>query len=204
MSEPEISVRAGNVQTVNMIFDRIREENLEKVHLSRTIGKMVASDITATLLGLYNSIAENDNIQELIEKIEKQETLEAALPVLKKQFLDLSEKMEALRNRKSEAYFLRLKEYIESNYANTQLGIGMAATAFGLSESYFSLFFKETMGKTFGSYLEGVRLEKAKRLIAQGNFDLEKISEMVGYSSSATFRRAFKRAYGVAPSAWKE
>lgn len=198
------SVRAGNVQTVNMIFDRIREENLEKVHLSRTIGKMVASDITATLLGLYNSIAENDNIQELIEKIEKQETLEAALPVLKKQFLDLSEKMEALRNRKSEAYFLRLKEYIESNYANAQLGIGMAATAFGLSESYFSLFFKETMGKTFGSYLEGVRLEKAKRLIAQGNFDLEKISEMVGYSSSATFRRAFKRAYGVAPSAWKE
>lgn len=79
--------------------------------------------------------------------------------------------------------------------------LGWRQQPFGLSESYFSLFFKETMGKTFGSYLEGVRLEKAKRLIAQGNFDLEKISEMVGYSSSATFRRAFKRAYGVAPSA---
>ena len=198
------SVRGGNSDTVNTVFERIREENLEKVHLSRVIEKMVVSNITATLIGLYNSLAENDNITELIEEIEKAETLEAALPVLKNRFVELSERMDVLRSRKNETYYLRLKEYIENNYTDAQLGVGMAAAAFGLSESYFSLFFKETMGKTFGSYLEGVRLEKAKRLIAQGNFDLEKISEMVGYSSSATFRRAFKRAYGVAPSAWKE
>lgn len=59
------------------------------------------------------------------------------------------------------------------------------------------------MGKAFSSYLENMRLEKSKELISEGKYDLEQISRMVGYSSSATFRRAFKRAYGVAPSSWK-
>mgnify|MGYP000425264224 CR=1 FL=1 len=68
----------------------------------------------------------------------------------------------------------------------------------------FSIFFKETMGKSFSSYLEKLRLEKAKKLIAEGKWDMETIAQMVGYGSSATFRRAFKRAYGIAPSAWKE
>lgn len=71
-------------------------------------------------------------------------------------------------------------------------------------ENYFSIFFKETMGKSFSSYLEKLRLEKAKKLIAEGKWDMETIAQMVGYGSSATFRRAFKRAYGIAPSAWKE
>jgi len=52
--------------------------------------------------------------------------------------------------------------------------------------------------------LEKLRLEKAKKLIAEGKWDMETIAQMVGYGSSATFRRAFKRAYGIAPSAWKE
>ena len=80
----------------------------------------------------------------------------------------------------------------------------MLAEEFGLSENYFSIFFKETMGKSFSSYLEKLRLEKAKKLIAEGKWDMETIAQMVGYGSSATFRRAFKRAYGIAPSACKE
>lgn len=71
-------------------------------------------------------------------------------------------------------------------------------------KTIFSIFFKETMGKSFSSYLEKLRLEKAKKLIAEGKWDMETIAQMVGYGSSATFRRAFKRAYGIAPSAWKE
>ena len=67
-----------------------------------------------------------------------------------------------------------------------------------------SLHFEGAMGKSFSSYLEKLRLEKAKKLIAEGKWDMETIAQMVGYGSSATFRRAFKRAYGIAPSAWKE
>lgn len=198
------AVRSGNTELITSLFKRLREENLEKVHLSKTIGKMLVSNVAVTLLRLYNSMAENENITEIIERIEKEETLEAAFPLLEEQFLNLGGRIEETRSRKSETYYLQLKEYMEKNYQEVQLGVPMAAAAFGLSESYFSLFFKETMGKSFSSYLETIRLEKAKELIAGTDYDLEKISGMVGYSSSATFRRAFKRAYGVAPSAWRE
>ena len=90
------------------------------------------------------------------------------------------------------------------NYANPQFGLSMAAEEFSLSESYFSQFFKNIMGQVFSTYLEEVRLQRACALIEEGGQDLETIAEQIGYSNSASFRRAFKRVYGVAPSGWKK
>ena len=165
---------------------------------------MLVSNIAATLMALCNSMAENEYAMETVGRIEKEEDLERAMSFLEEQFLLLSEKIDSNRDKKAEEYYERLKAYMEGKYADEQFGMSVAAEEFGLSESYFSIFFKEIMGKSFSSYLENLRLEKARGLISEGRYDLEQISGMVGYSSSATFRRAFKRAYGVAPSMWKE
>ena len=155
---------------------------------------------------LYGNIIYNMlGMEAYIEYLNKSDkTVLKALEVLETQFLRLCEENYHSRSRKSEIYYQKLEEYLEKNYGNPSLGVPMVAEEFGLSENYFSIFFKETMGKSFSSYLEKLRLEKAKKLIAEGKWDMETIAQMVGYGSSATFRRAFKRAYGIAPSAWKE
>lgn len=197
------SAKHGKTEGVREIFCLLRRENIEKVHLSAAVGRMLASNITATLMTLCNSMAENEHAMETVGRIEKEEDLERALGLLEEQFLALSEKIDTNRDKKAEEYYERLKAYMEGKYADEQFGMSVAAEEFGLSESYFSLFFKEIMGKPFSSYLESLRLEKARGLISEGRYDLEQISGMVGYNSSATFRRAFKRAYGIAPSMWK-
>ncbi len=198
------SAKHGKTERVREIFCLLRRENIEKVHLSAAVGKMLVSNIAATLMALCNSMAENEYAMETVGRIEKEEDLERAMGFLEEQFLLLSEKIDSNRDKKAEEYYERLKAYMEGKYADEQFGMSVAAEEFGLSESYFSIFFKEIMGKSFSSYLENLRLEKARGLISEGRYDLEQISGMVGYSSSATFRRAFKRAYGVAPSMWKE
>lgn len=197
------AARCGKTEDVRALFARIRQENMEKVHLSHTIRRVLTSNITFTLLAMYDSIAENEKVTETIERIEKADKLEDALLLLEEQFTALSNRIGASRNKKTEEYYRRLRDYIERNYQDEQFGVAVAAEEFGLSESYFSTFFKEIMGKAFSGYLENMRLEKSKELISEGRYDLEQISRMVGYNNSGTFRRAFKRAYGVAPSAWK-
>lgn len=198
------SAKYGKTETVKEIFGLLRRENIEKVHLSAVVGRMLTSNITATLMTLCNSMAENEHVMETLGRIEKEKSLEKALELLEEQFLSLSEKIDSSRDKKSEEYYGRLKSYMEGKYSDGQFGMAVAAEEFGLSESYFSTFFKEIMGKPFSGYLENLRLEKARELISEGRYDLEQISGMVGYSSSATFRRAFKRAYGISPSMWKE
>lgn len=195
--------KRGKSDEVEKIFTMLREENIQKVHLSQTVGKMLMSNIMFTLLELYNSMTETRSITEIIERIGKENDPEKSLALLEEQFLELSGSISTSHDEKAEGYYERLREYMEANYQDRQFSISMAAEGFGLSESYFSTFFKEIMGKSFSSFLENMRLEKAKELISEGSYDLEAISRMVGYASSATFRRAFKRAYGVAPSDWK-
>lgn len=197
------AARCGKTEDVKEIFSKLCEENFQKRHLSWSVGRMVTANITSALLGLYNNMSENERIMEFIERIEKEDDSENAFRLLEEQFLSLSEKINASRDRKTEEYYERLKNYMETKYQDEQFSMLVAAEEFGLSESYFSTFFKEIMGKAFSSYLENMRLEKSKEFISEGKYDLEQISRLVGYSSSATFRRAFKRAYGVAPSAWK-
>lgn len=197
------AARCGKTETVKEIFSNLCEENIQKRHLSWSMVRMVTANITSALLGLYNNIPENEKIMEFVERVEKESDPKNIFRLLEEEFVSLSEKINASRDRKTEEYYDRLKNYMETKYQDEQFSMIAAAEDFGLSESYFSTFFKEIMGKAFSSYLENMRLEKSKELISEGKYDLEQISRMVGYSSSATFRRAFKRAYGVAPSSWK-
>lgn len=197
------AARCGKTETVKEIFSNLCEENIQKRHLSWSMGRMVTANVTSALLGLYNNISENEKILEFVERVEKEYDPRNTFRLLEEEFVSLSEKINASRDRKTEEYYDRLRNYMETKYQDEQFSMMAAAEDFGLSESYFSTFFKEIMGKAFSSYLENMRLEKSKELISEGKYDLEQISRMVGYSSSATFRRAFKRAYGVAPSSWK-
>lgn len=61
--------------------------------------------------------------------------------------------------------------------------------------------FKENMNINFSVYLEDLRLNEAARLIKEGNSNLTEVSFEVGYNNPTSFRRAFKKKFGVTPSA---
>ena len=60
------------------------------------------------------------------------------------------------------------------------------------------------MQKSFAQYLEDKRLEKAQALIAENTKEsLSALAEHCGYANTQTFRRAFKKRYGLTPSEFK-
>lgn len=93
--------------------------------------------------------------------------------------------------------------YIEMNYGDCNLSLNSVAAAFELSESHLSMIFKQAMGMNFSSYLEGIRIDKAKELLATTKMKVGDISEQVGYYSVNSFCRAFKRATGSNASEYR-
>lgn len=56
------------------------------------------------------------------------------------------------------------------------------------------------MGSSYQQLLDELRFERAKQLLAEGQMPIYRIAEVLGFSETASFRHAFMRWSGVAPS----
>ncbi len=72
-----------------------------------------------------------------------------------------------------------------------------------ISEKYLSQFMKEQTGETFASYLERLRIVKAKQYLEETDLSNEKISELTGFGALNTFYRTFHKHTGVSPKAYR-
>src|SRR6187397_1939606 len=80
---------------------------------------------------------------------------------------------------------------------------GFAAQAF-LSRSQFDRVIRETAGEPPATFQRRVLLERAAYQLATSQTGILEIALESGYSSHEAFVRAFRRAYGVNPSEWRE
>jgi AraC-like DNA-binding protein len=72
------------------------------------------------------------------------------------------------------------------------------------SRSSLAKRFTELVGQPPMQYLTQWRMQVAANLLAQSGAKLGAIAADVGYDSEAAFSRAFKKATGVPPGAWRE
>lgn len=93
--------------------------------------------------------------------------------------------------------------YICNNYQNSFLSVEMVAEEAGVSVTRLNELFKIKLNTTAGKFLTKQRMEKAGELLEEGIESITKISEYVGYNSTAYFSKAFRKYYGVSPMEWK-
>ncbi len=63
--------------------------------------------------------------------------------------------------------------------------------------------FKAATGLTLIDYLQGLRIEEAKRLLEAGERPAEEVSAAVGYEDASFFRRLFRRTTGLSPGQYR-
>ncbi|MDX2082287.1 MAG: AraC family transcriptional regulator [Terrimicrobiaceae bacterium] len=83
-------------------------------------------------------------------------------------------------------------------------GVKEVAARFGYSREHFSRLFAERYGETPGELLRRARLRRARALLGQSGFSLERIAALSGFGSAAALCRAFREKTGEAPGAWRE
>lgn len=190
-------ITTGNTSQVLELFNLIHQENIEERSLPINILKFLLSDIRNTLLKARFALpatVPKEKTQQLDERFDQHVTFKLCEDIA----LTLCE----LFTVKTEDTNLisTIEKYIESNYMDPSMGLNKISDEFQISESYFSHMFKEKTGVNFSTYLENIRMHEAARLIKETNISLNELYISVGYNNANTFRRAFKKTYGVTPS----
>mgnify|MGYP001459889343 CR=1 FL=1 len=95
----------------------------------------------------------------------------------------------------------RAAAYIRENYAGP-ISLESAAAEIPLSPGRLSRLFVEETGRGFSDFLTGVRIEKAKELLAEPGASVKLVSSACGYPDPNYFARLFKKETGYTPSAF--
>jgi AraC family transcriptional regulator len=100
----------------------------------------------------------------------------------------------------------RLRRAIEFMHDNCgrELKLGEIATTAYLSEFHFARLFKKITGATPHAYLASLRVERARRLLAQTDLAIVEIGAQIGYGSQSHFTKIFREATGLTPRAFRE
>lgn len=93
--------------------------------------------------------------------------------------------------------------YLQRNYGQKITLEDVAKYVF-LSPAYFSKVFKEEMGETYNAYLQRLRIEKSKNLLADRSLKLVQIAIQSGFEDQSYFTKIFKKIEGVSPMEYRK
>ena len=86
----------------------------------------------------------------------------------------------------------------------TELSLKQISCELGFHEKYISNLFKSIYGENLYAVVENMRMEKAKELLKNTSLKISEFAEKTGYTSDASFRRAFKKTMGISPVEFRE
>lgn len=107
------------------------------------------------------------------------------------------------RPQGAEDWVARSMAYIRY-HASEGITVGEAAKAAGMNRTYYSVAFAEKTGKAPSEFITEVRLEHAKRLLAETDASVTEVAYTTGYSSLYAFTRTFKKRFASTPTAYRE
>lgn len=110
-------------------------------------------------------------------------------------------------NRSQREYTQRINRTIDyiDDHLDEPLPLERLAEIASFSKYHFHRIFFAHVGETPGQYIQRIRIAKAAMLVAaHRDRSITDIALTVGFSDVAAFSRAFRLAYGVSPSAYRE
>jgi len=97
----------------------------------------------------------------------------------------------------------RVFRYIEQ-HLNTDLSLETVSKEAYFSPYHFHRVFKYITGETLNTYINRQRIENSALALIHTNNSITDISLSCGFSSNSSFTRAFKKFYGVSPTAFRK
>jgi AraC-like DNA-binding protein len=109
--------------------------------------------------------------------------------------------VESPMDEESRAFQLRIIGIVNQQMENMNVSVDALASELCLSTTQLRSRISELTGETPQNYILGIRMQKARHLIAaHPSLAMGDIALRCGYEEKASFSRAFKRYFGVSPT----
>jgi transcriptional regulator GlxA family with amidase domain len=99
--------------------------------------------------------------------------------------------------------FASLSDWVRENL-DGDLNVEALAERVGYSPRHFRRVLRKEIGATPARFVEDVRLDVARELLATGAGDIKQIAVATGFGSADVFRRAFRRRFFLSPADYRE
>lgn len=87
---------------------------------------------------------------------------------------------------------------------NDNLTLNSVARQVYLSPAYFCTIFKKHKGQSFSAYINNLRVQLAKELLADDSLSIHNIASRVGFTSTSYFSKVFKCSTGMSPGMYRK
>lgn len=105
---------------------------------------------------------------------------------------------------RAEQLIQRTKSYMKENFDDPNLSLQSMAEKLNLSPAYLSTIFSQNEGVTFIESLTGLRMDRAKELLARTSKKIIDITFEIGYNDPNYFSFIFKKRNGVTPKEYRQ
>lgn len=99
-----------------------------------------------------------------------------------------------------EMLLLRITSVIHNHLYDSDFNVERLITEAGISRAHLHRKMKELTGESPADYIRRLRLEEAKRLIAEGKINITQIAYTVGFNNQTYFSTVFHKYFGMTPS----
>lgn len=96
-----------------------------------------------------------------------------------------------------------IDQYI-NEYGNKKLSLAELSEMVHVSPAQLQRIIKKLYNQSFRERILFLKMQNAKQLIRDTDHPMEKIAEMVGYTSFYSFYGVFKKYFGITPSQYRE
>ncbi len=193
---------SGAAQEASVLFDRIVEQGFQRGKASQTVYLQFLSDIRGVFLRLSGKYDLSPLLRSLMQ-YDETFSFTYTLALFRHTFSYIGALSESENRHSNDTLAESMRLYLAEKYTDANLSLTSMAERFAMSESALSRLFKNSVGENFSTYLENLRLNEAKVLLLNTCMPIKEIAEMVGYANNTTFYKAFRRRWGVSPSAFR-
>ncbi|MFB3169549.1 response regulator transcription factor [Neobacillus sp. 179-C4.2 HS] len=114
----------------------------------------------------------------------------------------LAEMLEQIDSNGTDILVKKMMNLIEQNY-HKNIKLETLSKVLNYNKAYLGKLFKDYTGEYFNTYLDKVRIEKAKKLLLQG-LKVYEVAEQIGFSNVDYFHSKFRKYEGVSPSSYRK
>lgn len=98
----------------------------------------------------------------------------------------------------------QIVQEIRARFRDPDLCLGSLSAKFQLSESYISMLVKKQTSETYAAFVNTLRMNEAMLLLTRTDAGIDEIAGRCGFLYKNTFYKAFKKAFGYPPNAYRQ
>lgn len=201
------AIREGNskaaIQYMNDFFNWMLESNYENTMDIKL--KVLELVLHAEYLGYLNGgmMYKFSSRQGYLKTVVDMDTYENLRAWSVTKIQNVCQNVGTKREEQAANLIHKAKIYIDDHF-DEDITLDDISRQINISPYYFSKLFKEEVGQSFIEYITGLRMDKAKILLATTNKSMKEICSAIGYADPNYFSRTFKKNVGVTPTEYKE